>query len=291
MESIQAGKGRQGVGMFPEKDAQCELDLGGMLRGIESLARAVPDHQCYQVLSQGKNVEKVAAELRLVQRRLVLSVDLQPVKGAGGIQKQGALKCIRDSPLLGKQGITLLLGLSLLRDIILHTDEMRQFAIAVANRGDRKMVPERSAILAVVQHGNVAGASLADRGAHLGNRLRVRPRALQKAAVMPVNLARGVAADVLKGRIMVDDRIVGKVRVRDDNAGIGGGNNPVQKPQCFRKGSGVRDHIPPLLEFQAVLIGHRFLHFTGRIVNLVQGACILLRVFYPRKSGPVARIF
>jgi hypothetical protein len=93
------------------------------------------------------------------------------------------------------------------------------------------MVPERGAVLAVVQQRHIAGASLFQGIADLHDRFRVGLRSLKKAAVFAMDLAGRVAAHALEGGIMVDQRVIGKPGVADHDTGLRCMDDPVQQPE------------------------------------------------------------
>ena len=100
-------------------------------------------------------------------------------------------------------------------DVRLHADEVRHVARAVPDGRDRQPVPERAAVLAVVQDLDEARAGLGERRADLGRRGRVGARSLQEPAVPPHHVRDRVAGDPLEALVGVDQRLARLARVGD----------------------------------------------------------------------------
>ena len=88
-------------------------------------------------------------------------------------------------------------------------------ARAVPDRRDRQPVPERAAVLAVVQDLDNARTGFGQRRTDLGHRGRVGGGPLQEPAVPPHHVRNRVAGDPLEALVGVDQRLVRLARVGD----------------------------------------------------------------------------
>ena len=124
-----------------------------------------------------------------------------------------------------------LLRLPRLRDVLLDADEMGQPARGVENRGDRQLVPERGAVLAVVLQGHPTLAPLVQGRADLGDDRPVGFGALEEPAVPTLDLVARVPGDRRECRVVVDDRLVGQSGVADGDPHPGRRDGPLGHPQ------------------------------------------------------------
>ena len=109
----------------------------------------------------------------------------------------------------------------------LHADEVGQRAVAVVDRRHRHLVPERGAVLAVVEQGDGDRLLRRQRPAQLRHRGPVGRRALQEAAVAAGDLVHRVAGDPGERRVDPDQRVVRQCRVADRERDVGGQHGPV----------------------------------------------------------------
>ena len=114
--------------------------------------------------------------------------------------------------------LQLFLVLLAVRDVIEDSDKMRHFALVVAHRRNRQVIPEQGAVLAVVAQDGVALALLSQ-----GRRDFLHAHLLaiglhQQVRALPRGLLETVARDALKSRVgMNDSPALGRVR-KDHNA-------------------------------------------------------------------------
>ena len=107
-----------------------------------------------------------------------------------------------DQRLAGLQGLFRFLALA---DIALHADKLGQYIGAVENWRDREVVPERRAVLAVIQDFAMEGFAGIQPRAHPGQRFLARIGALQQFAGAPDDVAGDIAGDALEGFAGVGD--------------------------------------------------------------------------------------
>ena len=99
--------------------------------------------------------------------------------------------------------------------------------------GDVKLVPEQDAALRIVAQRPRPFASFPNRDAQLVQGWLVPVSVSQEAAVKPARLLRRVACDLLEPPVDVDNRVVGPVRVGNDDAVGGGRDGPVLQTQLI----------------------------------------------------------
>src|SRR5690606_1060835 len=106
-------------------------------------------------------------------------------------------------------------------DVVLNADETDQLACAVEDRADREVVPERVALLPVIQDFHTNRAPVANAAPDLLDRGRVGIRPVEEPQVPAEHLVRTVACDQGEGRIDEYDRLARPERVDDRDAGGG----------------------------------------------------------------------
>ena len=116
------------------------------------------------------------------------------------------------------QGLLLdypILGFDPFGDIELRGEEILDGAVLTANRADVQRIPERRAILAVVEHVDVDRLLGCDRGSHLGDGDGVGVLTLQEAAVASDDLGALVTGQRLEGLVGKHDRVIRLSRIGD----------------------------------------------------------------------------
>jgi hypothetical protein len=93
---------------------------------------------------------------------------------------------------------------------------------AVGHRGDAQRVPERDAVLAVVEQLDLGRLPGLDRGAQPRDLSPVGADALRKAAVAAQDLLPGIAGDPAEGVVGEDDRRVAQGAVADEHPRVRG---------------------------------------------------------------------
>ena len=102
-------------------------------------------------------------------------------------------------------------------DIDLHANELCDATAVIMNWCQQQLIPERRAVLAIVQQLNRTGTCIANCITNFGHSERVCVLALQKSAVLTFNFTGGITRNQFKTAIHVDNRIVGLRGVCDDN--------------------------------------------------------------------------
>ena len=112
----------------------------------------------------------------------------------------------------------LLLQIPTRRHVGLNAHEVREATSRIVDRGNREFIPESCSILSAVEQLDGARLPKPDRITQAHDRRGIGIGTLEKAAVQANRIARFVAGDALEPRADVDDRIVGQIRVGDDDA-------------------------------------------------------------------------
>ena len=99
-----------------------------------------------------------------------------------------------------------------------HVDEREReigrLAVAIGDRRERQLGPERRAALGVAQQRDPAVLAGDHRRADLLRGVRVGGRSLQQRAVLAAHLVGGVAGEPLERAVRVDERAIRTARVR-----------------------------------------------------------------------------
>mmetsp|Transcript_40837 Transcript_40837/g.127905 ORF Transcript_40837/g.127905 Transcript_40837/m.127905 type:complete len:357 (-) Transcript_40837:397-1467(-) len=114
--------------------------------------------------------------------------------------------------------------------LALHADVVDDGAVTRPQRRDKELVPERRAVLPVVEEADAHVALLLNGVADHLHRALVGARALQEAAVAAEDLIHGVARELREARRCEDDGVVRQRRIRDGEAllrRLQGVNEPV----------------------------------------------------------------
>ena len=106
-------------------------------------------------------------------------------------------------------------ALALQRHVELARVEIRERAVRVVHRAEQQPVPERRAVLAVVADVDLEPLRTAHRGPQPAQRVLVRQRALQEAAVAPDDLRAVVAGQPAEGVVAEHHGVVRQPRVAD----------------------------------------------------------------------------
>jgi hypothetical protein len=107
------------------------------------------------------------------------------------------------------------------RHVELAAEMVQQLAVRIEDRRDEQRVPERPAVLLVVQHLDRDVGAVPQRGAHHRNRLGIGAGPLHEPAVAPHHLLGRVAGELEEGVVGEDDRVVRQVRVGDQHRHAG----------------------------------------------------------------------
>lgn len=197
------------------------------------------------------DIEDVNGEVLVVEGEDVegVTADVDAGKGAVGEEEPGeAGEVGREQSLLGLGGgfkILLddpggrfevavgdeqgLLGFNLRGDVRLNADEVGDETGFIADGGDGKAVPERGAVLAVVEQLDGDFPLLADGAPEEVDGGGVGFGALEEAAVAAEDFGDGIAGEPLKAGVDVDERLVGQAGVGDGDAfGTGGEGTVLQ---------------------------------------------------------------
>ena len=109
------------------------------------------------------------------------------------------------------------LGVAPPRHVELRGEEVEELAVLAEDRADEQRVPERRAVLAVVEDLDRDRPRLGQGLLDLADGAAVGERALEEAAVPAVDLFAAVAREVEKGAVGEGDGVVGPVRIGDDH--------------------------------------------------------------------------
>jgi hypothetical protein len=165
--------------------------------------------------------------------------------GAGLLgDRAGQLGLVPGGLLRGERGLPFPLHTDALGDVGLHADEAHQGPGAVEDGADRQLVPERGAVLAVVQQGRGDRALLREGGPDLRDGRRIGRRTLQEPAVPADRLVRLVAGDPRERRVDPDQRVIRLPWVGDGEGDVGGDDGPLaQRLQIGVGVVGLRDRV------------------------------------------------
>lgn len=129
------------------------------------------------------------------------------------------------------QFVLLFLDASQFGHVGLDADEMGQSAGLVTYRGDHQFVPERGAVLAIVDQSQMAVAPFPDGPADFLDGLGIGLRSLQNTGAFSKDFLRPVAGDPGERRIGVNDGIARFQGIGDDDPHTGGLHGPVPQAQ------------------------------------------------------------
>jgi hypothetical protein len=105
-----------------------------------------------------------------------------------------------------------------LADVLLDADVVRRLVRVAPDRREREVVPERRAVLAVVEQLDDEGRIRRERLADAGDGAWIGALALQEPAVPPADVGGRVAREPLEAGVDEEDRAVRLPRVGDDDA-------------------------------------------------------------------------
>jgi hypothetical protein len=159
------------------------------------------------------------------QRQAALGLLGSPLRPLG--DRPGLLGLLPGGLLGGEGGLALGLPPHPLGDVGLHADGADQLAVAVEDRADRELVPERGAVAAVVEQRDGHRLAGAQRRPDRGDGGRVGARALQEPAVAAHRLLEGVPGDPAEGGVDPDQRVVRPAWVGDRERDVGGDDGPL----------------------------------------------------------------
>ncbi len=172
----------------------------------------------------------------------VLRVHLRDGVADVGQQRQAGA----GAALAGQRELAGVLGVDARGDVGLHADEVDQGALAVEDRGDRHLVPERRAVGAVVEQGLADGLGRTQGGADAVDRRAVGVGPLQEPAVAPEHLARAVPGGALERGVHPHQGVVLDERVADGERQVGGHDRAVVHPRGVghvgRRGTHLEQH-------------------------------------------------
>ena len=119
-------------------------------------------------------------------------------------------------------------------EVVQNGDKMADLACGVLHRRDGNLVPERRAVLAIVQQ---LGRELLLRLDGRPHPVHCRPVGvgpLKESHVLPQHFFGRVARQLLKAMIDVNQRVAGLIRAGDTDALPGGIDRPVEQAQSLR---------------------------------------------------------
>ena len=123
------------------------------------------------------------------------------------------------------------LALDVFGNVILDAYEMRERSFGVMNGRDGEIVPEGSAVLAIVAENDVCALTGLDRIMQLCDCGRISVLPLEEAAIQARNFLRPVSGHSLEGWIAVDDRRIREARIGNDDPAGAGRQRSVPEPE------------------------------------------------------------